>query len=403
MKKLLCLIGVTILLASCGGGSGGSGVSTMDKLPKMTSPVITSGASSSSVKVNAATTGLPFWGTTASSFNSTSSRGMCEMFNLSRESLNRAAQADKILCYIQNTVASDANKATIDASGVNIYDGQFHTVTLNFAGGSPNPNSTNTLPVMKFKIVKTGDSITEFEMFNCMGGTAASPLQSEYMHQVIEGENVNIVSKNIETGGGQTWKSHFTTVGKINSDLNYTEKVITALTNWTVDANNYNYQKATFNQYADRLKVSGSQGGKCGTCGGSGAYANHVYSEFQLLNGTDSDLHKLAVGDGSLKSVFTYGTGDPESWAGDTTKPLADWTTGDNYSVVNAGTVPTEDPTAESQAITFVAASEAWDCSDTSEVTVAVDQADLNTKCDSLGLVPDGENTWIDCWGTIGN
>ena len=299
MKKVLVLLGVTILLASCSGG-GGSGVSGLDKLPRMTSPVITSGASASSVKISSAKTGLPFWGTTSSAFAAGDSRAMCEMFNLSRDSLNKAAAGDKTLCYMQTTVLSAANKEMMASSGLDMYDGKDHILTLSFVSGNPN-NGQNAAPKMKFKIIKEGDKIKEFKMFMCMGGTTTVPTQTEFLHQVIDGENVTIVSKNTnDSPEGGTWKGVFEATGKINADAQFTEKEIVAHTDWTKDTSNYNYQNVTFNQYSDKLKVVGGQVGKCGSCGGTGEYVNNMYSELQLLNGMNIDVHQLAIGDGSF-------------------------------------------------------------------------------------------------------
>jgi len=397
MKKVLVLLGVTIILASCSGG-GGSGVSGLDKLPRMTSPVIlASGASSSSVKVSAATTGLTFWGTPT--FAHGDSRAMCEMFNLSRDSLNKAAAGDKTLCYMQTTVLSDANKGTMTSSGLDMYDGKDHILTLSFVSGSPN-GSLNLAPKMKFKIVKDGDKIKEFKMFMCMGGSTATPTQTEYLHQIIEGENVTIVSKNSEVDPmGGTWKGNFEATGKINGEGQFTEKEITAHTDWTKDTSNYNYQNVTFNQYADRLKLVGGQVGKCGSCGsGASEYVNNMYAEMQLLNGTNTDIHQLAIGDGSAKYSFSMGMSGTsnESWLGNTKKAVTPWTSGDYYSAVNAGALPAANAAGISG--TGFAADEIWDCSGTSEATMIVDQDAIEASCSNVMLVPDNGNNWIDCW-----
>ncbi|MEI6093269.1 MAG: hypothetical protein WCQ47_06260, partial [bacterium] len=60
------------------------------------------------------------------------------------------------------------------------------------------------------------------------------------------------------------------------------------------------------------------------------------------------------------------------------------------------------DPSVEAAAIAF-SASETWDCSGTAEVPIVVNQTELNTACDYLGIMPDGGNTWIDCWNAVGN
>ena len=130
MKKVLVLLGVTILLASCSGG--GSGVSSLDKLPKMTNPVLTSGAASlkftgASIKADGAGTGITLWGANSGSFSHGDSRSMCEMVNLTKESLDKAAQADKVLCYIQNTIIAPINAGSFTGDP---YDGKYQILTL---------------------------------------------------------------------------------------------------------------------------------------------------------------------------------------------------------------------------------------------------------------------------------
>jgi hypothetical protein len=356
----------------------------------MTNPVITAGAAS--LRTDAATAGITLWGASNDSFSSGDSRSMCEMVNMTKESIDRAAQADKILCYIQNTIVAPVNAGAFVGDP---YDGNYHTVTLNFGGTNPNPNSSNTAPKMKFKVVKSGDKILEFEFFMCMSGTAEVPIQDQYLHEVIDGDgNVTITSK--ETSN---WKSHMTVSGKIDSSSQFTQKTITALSGGT-DSQCTNAQKAVLEQFSDSMEVSAYQKGEC-NCSGCGAYANQAFSVFQLINGTSSDLHTLAVGEGSLKALFG-GTGSgsaSDSWDGDTKKDLASWTSGTYYSSVNAGAYPTTDPTIEVAAIAFTAA-ETWDCATASEGTMTVDMAGLDPICSVLGLRhDDGTDSWIDCWG----
>jgi hypothetical protein len=263
---------------------------------------------------------------------------------------------------------------------------------------------------MKFKIVKSGDSIAEFEMFMCMGGTTASPAQTEYQHQTIDADgNVAIANKEAQPDSqGGYWYADLKASGKLNSDAKFTQKTITALTNWTLNpTTDYNYQKAVFNQFSDKLKVSAAQVGKCASCcSGPGCgteYGTDAYSEFQLLNGTSTDIHTLAMGDGSLKSNFTMGPSQPESWNGDTKVDLADWTAGDNYSSVNATAIPTTNPGAEAQALAAApfATSETWDCSDAAAATMIVDQGALASVCSDMSLEPDSGDNWIDCYSII--
>ncbi|MEI6093720.1 MAG: hypothetical protein WCQ47_08625, partial [bacterium] len=296
MKKALILAALPLFMIACGGG-GNNG--TLDKLPKMTNPVVTAAANSTALKINTATTGLPFAGTTSANFTpNVSSRAMCETFNLSREIINRTAQADRVLCYIQTTLVSPVNTAAFNS--ITPYDGKAHIVQLDFGTTSNNPSGV-TRPKMKFKVVKDGNNIKEFEMFMCMNGTNENLAQSEYMHQVINGETINIVSKNIE-GSGQ-WKGSIVVDGKLNSSLQFTEKTITAVNYSSYSQSGFtgtNKSKAIFNQFLDSMIVNAYQTGSSTGAYGSNHYTNKVNSKFELKNGADTNIQKLAMGDGSI-------------------------------------------------------------------------------------------------------
>jgi len=415
MKKVLVLIGVTVFLTSCSGGGGG--VSDLKNLPKITSPVITSGAAElkftpNSVKVSEATTGLNFYGATAISFDHNSSRGMCEMLNLSKEAIDKAAQGDKILCYITNTITAPVNAGALKIGSGDPYDGNYHIVALDFGPTPPNPDMTH--PVMKFKVVKDGDKITEFEMFMC-NSTAG---QSQYLDEKVNSDGtVSIIDidKNRDQNGGN-WKGQVTVSGKINDAGMFTQKTITSVSGDTGAGTDScsNKQKVTFEQFSDSMRVSSYQVGQCPCscptppCGcGDGTYSNQEFSVYQLIHGDSANLRELAMGDGSIKDHFAWGTSPSESWSGENTHPLSSWTSGDFYAVVNAGDYPTIDPTEEYNAIDFTGAT-AWDCTTgTSEGTMSVDMAALGaiSVCGSLGLRDDTNNsdTWINCWDIIDN
>ncbi|MCX6111954.1 MAG: hypothetical protein NTY22_01535 [Proteobacteria bacterium] len=402
MKKGVILIALPLFMIACSGG--GSGVGSLDKLPKMTNPVMTAGVSGSSVKINKATTGTTFWG---GSFTTGNSRQMCETFNLSRESLDQAAQADKVLCYVQNTLVAPANSASFNA--INPYDGKTHILQLDF-GTSPNPDSNITKPKMKLKIVKDGDKIKEFEMFMCMGGSDNDHLaQSQYLHQVITDGNVTITNKDISTH----YSNHMSVTGKLNSDSQFTEKEITAV-NYSNNTYGINSSKAVFDQFLDSIIVSAYQKGTWSVTVdtiGVNSYTTRMYAKFELLNGSSTDTHKWAMGDGSINvSMSNTNPGCPDgtcsyddkySWLGDTKAVVSPASGGMFYSAVSGATLPTTDPTSEASTIGFDA-SETWDCSGTAEVPIVVDQAALDPICDILGFKVNGSDSWIDCYSTTG-
>jgi hypothetical protein len=395
MKKVLVFVSALIFVSACGGG--GADVTTADQLPKMTSPVI-SGATLSSVKVDTATTGLAYWGATAASFPQGSSRSECESFNTTREILDRAAQGDKTLCYVQNTIVTAANKAALGS--VDPYDGSYHIVDLT---GITDQDGNLVAAKMKLKITKSGSSITGFEMFMCMNGTS----QTEYLNQTISGSDITIVSKNIQNqGGGETWKASINVVGKLDG-VQFTQKQMTGISSWT-STQNTNSAKVIIDQYADALIASAYQTGTYNDGVNDNAYSTQAYAKYELLNGTSADLHTWAVGDGSVK-VKTSNTwngtqnDNPEgviSWLGDT-KADTTATSGMFYSSVNAGTLPTTNPSTEAGAIAF-AASETWDCAGTAEATLTVDQAALDVTCDKYGFRPNNSDSWIDCCHATG-
>ncbi len=398
MKNGLIFIALPFVMIACSGG--GSGVGSLDKLPKMTNPVMTAGVSSSSIKINKASTGTTFWG---GSFTTGNSRPMCETFNLSRESLDQAAQADKVLCYVQNTLVAPVNSASFNA--INPYDGKYHILQLDF-GTSPNPDSTITRPNMKLNIVKDGNNIKEFEMFMCMNGTDNDHLtQSQYLHQVIADGNVTITNKDISTH----YKNHMAVTGKLNSDSQFTEKEITAIT-YSSDTNGTNSSKAVFDQFLDSIIVVAYQTGTFG----SNSYSTRLCSKFELLNGSSTDTHKWAMGDGSMNVIMSNsgsGSGctggtctytDKYSWLGDNKAIVNPATGGMFYSAVSSTTPPATNPTAEASGTSFDT-SEAWDCSGTAEVPMTVDMATLNPICDLLGFKANGTDNWIDCYSTTGN
>jgi len=188
----------------------------------------------------------------------------------------------------------------------------------------------------------------------------------------------------------------------------FTQKQITGLT-YSNESTNTNASKVILDQYSNAIAGTAYQKGTYNDGTNTNAYSTQAYTKFELLNGTSTDLHTWAVGDGSVK-VTTSNTwnntpyNNPEeviSWLGDT-KADTTASSGMFYSAANAGTLPTTDPTAEALAIAFTA-SETWDCSGASEATMSVDLAGLAATCDTYGLRPDAEGGWIDCYQAIGD
>ena len=196
MKKTVLLAIASLFMVHCS-GSGSSSFSSIGDLPRLTNPVTTDGANATSslqadLAVNAiigdSETGLNFYNATQSSFTQGDSRAACESFTTARDLMHAAAQADTILCYVQNVMAAPENDGKLDED---IYNGEYHTLTLDFAGtNDDNDFENNEAPKVKFKVEQDSDgNITEFEMFMCFAGTTSQPEQSEYIQQLINGQD----------------------------------------------------------------------------------------------------------------------------------------------------------------------------------------------------------------------
>ena len=206
-----------LLLTSCGstvsttnsGDDGGTSFTTLSDLPRATSPMADGAAASVLKNVNkAATVGLGITTVTQSDFDANSSMGGCEMFNLVKEGVASAAQADQILCYVASMNAQESFADLVDSEGsaINIYDGAWHIFNLNITGEEEEEGGGAPSRV-KMKIVKDADgSIVDFTMFMC-AETEAGLAQNEYTKQVIDGTSLvmraigRAVERSRELGG----------------------------------------------------------------------------------------------------------------------------------------------------------------------------------------------------------
>jgi hypothetical protein len=112
-------------------------------------------------------------------FGTGNSMELCQAANQTREAVDAAAMADRILCYVQTIVANDTTGQLST-----IYDGSYHIFGLSISGGD-----AGTPDHIKMKIIKTGSVVTGFEMFACGSGS-----QKEYLSQTISGNAVNMVA-----------------------------------------------------------------------------------------------------------------------------------------------------------------------------------------------------------------
>lgn len=387
-------------LAACGSSSSGSSsstpeITTVDQLPRATSPVVSSGSGSISQPKGMgakATTGIVLGELSNSTFEQGQSMGLCEAANHVREAIGAAAQADLILCYVQNIVAADSSGQLST-----IYDGNYHSFGLNISGaeeGSPDH--------VKMRITKSGNVITGFEMFACASGS-----QQEYLSQTISGTELSMVGKGIFTSQQGTGRHSVEVTGTLNSTGYFTSKTIT-LDNYGTWSNYLSWNEASVTQYADKLIYDGYDAG--GFSGGS--FSNRIYAQTQLIDPNSSasnssyDIGLIAVGDGAantyLKNVFNSQIWEPGysdgGWNGDSKL--------DDDAVVLPGTnttwlsqVENTQPTAAATShptIEFTA-SQTYTCDGTEEVQVTANETTLATACDKFNL---GHN-WVDCYNTI--
>lgn len=411
-------MGVVLALIVVGCSSGGEtaatggtdtagtavAVTSIDQLPRATSPVTSSSSGSlSALSLQAlATTGMPFGGDNVATFSSGDSVAACGMYNLTREAIGSAAEGDLILCYVQNVIT--ANLATILAAGEDPYDGNFHVVNLDFGGQQDEEGGPSKI---RMKIVKdSSGNITQFVMYACDESD-----QQMYLNQTISGTDFSMTSKGTFSDTNFSGSYQTDVAGTLNSAGLFTgTKTITNSHSATnIPTSDLNWGAATMSQTSSAFTTSAySKGAFTDTQQGvTGTYTDRVYSQGQIIDPNTSaatyDLGLLALGDGAVNGAFsgsftmgqnnfTWGETVNESWSGDTQLAVA---SNDFTSAAAAGTVPTASESAPTISFSGV---EVYDCSDTATVTVTVDQPSLDSSCSNLDLGHD----WIDCWSETG-
>ncbi len=424
--KKLAVLSTLFALASCGGGSSSSDAtsasgapSTLETLPAVTGPVVSSSKSAlmSAFRKQAnsgrvlqyatATTGLVLneAGPTTFTLN-TQSKAFCEMSNMIRSIYREAATPDKILCYLgamkKNGVISD------DVYSQNyVY---FKLINL------PDGDGGNSEPRIKTRIQLTNGKISDFKMFTCFNGSTVAPEQSEYISQEFTESGATIVAKNLGSGDWGDYGSSVTATGDINSSGEWLAKTLTAMNYWQSPDDSFsNNQGGTLTQGPASISVEGYQKGTWGVTSGedsfSGEYQNGFVGFVETL-GSES-LGTLALGNGSsrfsINNTFTNGddinntwnfTGY-ESWNGDTLAKLDNPEDGEYYAEVEGVAIPTPPSTVE--AVSFEAG-EAWDCAADEGGFVDADfssggadlAADMMACEEKFGL----GNDWINCSAT---
>lgn len=402
MKKG-CAAGALLLVLSlagygCGGGgttTTATGITTVDGMPRATSPVVSDASAMVAGKALSkdATTGILMrtLGDPDNTFTAGQSMPACEAANHLREVLNGAAQADMILCYVQNIVASDTTGQL-----PTIYDGSYHIFGLTITG----EEQGQTPDHIKMKIVKTGDNITEFEMFACSSGT-----QVEYLHQTISGSAFAMTSKGYHQDASGSGRHQVGVSGTLNSSGYYTAKEISQKNSGTWEGNTY-WNEATVNQYVDSITYDGYDTGHYTdpNTGYDGSYTNRVYAQAQLIDpnasasNTSYDIGLIALGDGAAHSVMANLWAEGQLWSEDVTQGwLGDTKEQDDtvswYANVT-GVTPPEAGTAPTIEFT---GDEIYGCDGAEEVAVTGDQTTMDAACQRFQLGWD----WINCYELI--
>jgi hypothetical protein len=398
LTKVLLLAAIVPLAVACGSsGTSTTELSTVDTLPRATSPVVsaTSGSISAlnitksvSVDKASATTGVNLKNMAATTFTTGDSIDLCQAANQTKQIIENAAMADFILCNVQQIVASDTTGQL-----ASIYDGNWHVFRLSLTGGEgQSPDH------VKMRIIKTGNTITSFEMFACASGT-----QKEYIKQLITGTEATITSKGFFSGGSWFGAHQIEVTGVLNSSGNFTSK--------TMDLDQYGgltqgaqtqWSEATVTQYADKMIFDGYDRGSFG----GGDYQNRVYAQYQLIDTNTSaanssyDISKIAVGNGAAHGIFASGpwTGNQSvGWNGDTKLSDNTVTVGDTATTwlsLVTSTDPRNTTTAPTIAFT---ADQTYNCNETEEVTITGDDAALTAACSKFSF----GHTWVDCYNVI--
>ncbi len=378
-------------------------------LPRATAPVVSDVAPALVVGDPAsavATTGIRLGDVDSNTFDQNSSLAACQTTNLVKEAVNSAAQADLILCYVQNVFES------VDDGTIDIYDGSHHVFALDFGPPPPggDPEEFGGPSSVKMKLVRDeDDTIVEFEMFMCGDSGQAEETQTEYVRQVIDGADFSMVSKGFHADpeGQSAHEVHVT--GDLNDAAAFSGTKTVEMAYTGTHGNDNHSGEAVFVQGADFFSVDTYSSGTYEHDGGQGTHSDQVNATGELLDsntpGQPYDIGDLALGHGAAKARFTgtwqqdqfedeWDHTEVEGWNGDTRQvdPVVSADFVDN--VTGAQLVPV----APSVTVEF-SPEESYGCDEPVEMVVPVDQVALDQACSGLDLGHD----WINCWDIIGN
>lgn len=433
MKKYFNLMGrhffavaLSFFFLNCGGATSSSGtdsgsvnpqLTTIDELPQATGPVDAEASSnisalSSKATVTPSAVGMNMRDVDESFFTTESSTAACEMYNMTKNAIQNAAQGDKILCYVKQIFTAAIAAGVTDRNGnpIDIYDGLPHVFALDFTGaqvGNENISASESEGEhggpdhVKFTINKPADVIIGFEMHACNSGT-----QNEYLSQTINGDSFRMTSKNFNSDGGNEFASDTEVTGTLNESGHFVGSKNIAM-NFTGTMSDETSQFGVYNfvQGTDSATMTGYMNGTFNDAEHdvSGSFTNQLVGSMGMLDpnvdGAEYDIGLLALADGAVHVAWSGSAGEQthtdertEGWNGDTGAIDADIAAAYITEVENS-TLPVEDaPT-----IAF-GDGETYDCGDIVDATIVIADIDVDvTECSNLEL----SHEWINCWQIV--
>lgn len=339
---------------------GTAAFSTIDELPTATEPVVSSDAELTTADLRSGFL-IPLGEDTTQDFFDTGngSYGACDMVNQARGGLMVAAQADMILCMMQQVFADNDD----------IYDGEYHAFGIQAQTEEDSPDH------VKMKITRTGETITAFEMFACIEGE-----QVFYMNEAIDSSDFTLSMKGFfETGEGTSVDLEGSVAGTLDADGNFIDEKTIGL-NYINDfgGGDGNFSQDNFIQTDDSLTYSGYSRNT-----GENTGAEALFSVVSLTDNDSEALGDWALGAGAAKIISdnnTDGALVTEAWDEDGNIDPA----GDTDSLAED---PPETPT-EAPTIAFTG-SEVYNCGDEEETFDFSFDSDPMEACDHLDIPQD--------------
>lgn len=402
----------------------GVAVNSIDDLPRATGAVVGEVVQGGLVYGGLAYGGLAYGGAaalgtttgisladTSNAFGSTSSMAACEFTNMTRIALTSAAEADKMLCYIQNTFAGIEQDP---ANPVDIYDGLDHVFELAFAmpegmgSGGPGQEEMHGGPArVKMRLVRGDDgTISGFNMFACEEDAQGGLSQNEYVSQTIDNTEFTMLAKGMfsDPWGGGTNSHQVQVTGSLNDAGEFVGSKSISMghsSSWPGGGSGFGEMVAV--QGTEQMDITGYDAGGYGEGEWARTYSHSVIARAELLDnntaGTAYEIGNLAVGHGAAKVSMRDGTQYEwndftrvEGWDGDTRE--VDYDVSEEFVdyVVDA-----EVPEALSSLDIVFSQEESWDCSDPTEAVVSVDMMALDQQCSHLEI----GREWLNCFDLV--